>query len=87
MNQTTFRLPKDSAGNIVQEDYLRHKYRLPSNTKVRRNLAIRFWYRSGMRVADILKEDLCKGLKTPQAIYGILTSPAYKYMEEEYGLL
>lgn len=86
MSNLVFRLPKDADGNTVSEDLLRRKYRLPSNTKIRRNLAIRFWYRSGMTVSEIMEQPICRALKTPQSVYGILRSPAYKYMEEEYGL-
>jgi len=86
-SDAVFTLPKDKNGQVVSEDYLRRRFRLPSTTMVYRNLAIRFWYRSGMRVSEIKEQSICDSIQSPQTIYGILQSPAYKYMEEEYGLV
>ena len=81
-----FKLPRDKDGNFVDESYLMRKYRLPRSTKVRRNLVIRYWYRKGISVKEIMEQSICSDLKTPQAVYNIINSKAYDFMEEEYGL-
>lgn len=86
MQDLVFTLPKDENGELVSEEQLRREYRLPHHTRLRRNLAIRFWYRAGLSVEEIMAQPICKDLKSPQSVYSIIKSTAYNYMEEKYGL-
>jgi hypothetical protein len=72
------KLPQD-----YSEEFLKEKYRLHPDTKLERNLLIRFLRRKGLTAAEILKHPTFSDIKSFQTIYDITGSPAYTWLERQ----